>query len=421
MTKLNIHHIARIEGHGNVAVEVKNGRLTKVQMQAIEPARFFEAMVKGRTIDEVPIIVSRICGICSPNHTVTSIQALEDAIGLSVSRRTEQLRYLLVYGSYLCNHASHLYLLSGPDFLGLPSVFPLAETAPEVVSRALSLKKLGNDVITAVGGRPVHPVSAVVGGFTDEPSRNHLRRLAARLRAAVREAAATVELFASFDIPEYEPEHEMLALKSEGTYAITRGEVAALRAGWTRPARDYHEFIHETPVASGNAKFSQTDGAPFMAAAIARVNINWAELTPSARVAAAGAGLRAVVRNPFLNNLCQAIEMVDACERCAALCEELAESDGDSKPRDWTVAKAAGGAGATEAPRGTLYHSYRVSKAGKVTAGDVITPTAQNLACLEADLHAFAARITDADPEEFKLRIEQLVRAYDPCLSCAVH
>ena len=420
MSTLTVEHVARIEGHGTISVDVENGVVTDIHMDVVEPARLFEAMVVGRRFDEAPLITSRICGICSPNHATTSIKALEAALGIEVSERTRMLRSLLLYGSYLQNHATHLYLFAAPDYVGQPSVFPLAETHPDIVMRALRLKKLGNELTTAVGGRPVHPITAVIGGFTAEPQASEIEALAARLHDAAADAAETAALFSSFVVPEFETAGEMLAMHRDDEYAIYDGDVCALDAGWCRPADEYHDFVTETVVSHSNAKHSTVDGRTFLVGALARVNLSWDQLLPNARVVASKSGLRAVSRNSFLNNLSQAVELVDAAERCALLCERILEDGGSSAPVSFRV-KAGSGTAATEAPRGTLYHTLSLDDDGFITGGNVITPTAQNLANLEADMRQFAPTVAHLPEAEFILAIEQLVRAYDPCLSCAVH
>ncbi len=420
MSTLTVEHVARIEGHGTITVEVDNGVVSDIRMDIVEPARLFEAMVVGRRFDEAPLITSRICGICSPNHAITSIKALESALGIDVSERTRMLRSLMLYGSYLQNHATHLYLFAAPDYVGQPSVFPLAETHPDVVKRALHLKKLGNELTAAVGGRPVHPITAVIGGFTAEPHSREIEALAARLHVAASDAAETAALFASFPVPDFATSGEMLAMHSDDSYAVYDGDVCALDGGWCRPADEYHEFVTETVVSHSNAKHSTVDGRTFLVGALARVNLSWDQLLPSARLIAAKSGLRPVSRNSFLNNLSQAIELIDAAERCALLCERILEDTGSSKPVEFAI-RAGSGTASTEAPRGTLYHTLALDDDGFITAGNVITPTAQNLANLEADMRQFAPTVAHLPEAEFVLAIEQLVRAYDPCLSCAVH
>ena len=420
MTRLTVEHVARIEGHGNITVNVDNGEVREVRMDVVEPARFFESMVVGRRFDEAPLITSRICGICSPNHVVTSIKAIEAALGIEVSERTKLLRKLLVYGSFLQNHATHLYILAAPDYVGLPSVFPLAESMPEVVERALRLKKLGNDLTTAVGGRPVHPVSAVVGGFTSEPPSALLASYRDALLGIAGDALATTELFASFQVPDFTSAGEMLALTADDDYAIYDGDTAALDAGWRRPAGEYRSFITEGIVGHSNAKHSTVGGRPFMVGSVPRMNLNSDRLNDSGRAALAKSGVVLPTRNTFHMNVLQAVELADASARCAGYIERLLDMGGSSVPRPFRIRAGEGGS-ATEAPRGTLYHSYAVDDDGFVTRGDVITPTAQNLANIEADMRAFAPTVADRSEPEFALLIEELVRSYDPCLSCSVH
>jgi len=440
MTRINIHHIARIEGHGNVEIKLNKGKIEDIKLVTVEPARFFEAIVGGRHYDDIALIVSRICGICSPNHTVTGLLAVEDALGIEVSRRTQLLRQLLVYGSFIQNHTTHLYFLSAPDYFKTSSIFPLAEESPKLLQQALELKRLGNDLCAAVGGRPVHPVNAVVGGFSSEPDPMTLQVLAARLRATLNNAIQTVEIFAKFDIPDFHPMREKLALHAPNTYTILADspevKITALNSVRQFEPSDYHSYIKEhLQPERGNAKFSlleakEDDGAgiPYMVGALARINMNWDALMPvaaSAAKAAMKAGFRQDADNPYFNNLCQAIELVDALQRCAALCDELAlnylEQQGViASPKEINTVEAVGKA-ASEAPRGTLFYSIGLDKEGRVSSGDVITPTAQNLACIEADLRMLAPQLNDLPQEEMIMRIEQLIRAYDPCLSCAVH
>jgi sulfhydrogenase subunit alpha len=420
MTEVKIDHVARIEGHGNVTVTLTDGAVTDVRLDVVEPARFFESMVVGRRWDEAPLITSRICGICSPNHQVTSIKALEAAMGVQVSPRTVLLRKLLVYGSYLQNHATHLYLFAAPDYAGaLGSVFPLAATHPDVVQRALRIKKLGNELTALLGGRPVHPVTAVVGGFTHEPDAGALAEMRTRLLAAADDARATVELFRSFDYPVFETAGEMLALVDDHEYAIYDGVIGALDGHWRRPVSEYREVLSEEVVSHSNAKHSSVGGRHVMVGALPRVNLSAPLLGPVAGEALRASGLSLPSRNPFLNNVAQAVELVDAAERCAEWIARLPETEGSSRP-DFEV-RAGEGSGATEAPRGTLYHSYRIGADGRIESANVITPTAQSLANLDADMRAFAPTVAGEEPARFQLLLEELVRSYDPCLSCSVH
>ena len=430
MTRTSIHveHIARIEGHGNVHLVIDDGRVEACEMNVVEPARLFEGMVRGRRFEDAPYIASRVCGICSASHVVTDILAVERVFGIVATDRVRALRELLVYGSYLQNHASHLFVFAAPDFLGEKSVFPLAEADPALFEQALALKALGNELCSAVGGRSIHPVTAVVGGFTHEPTRGEYLALADKMDAMREFACATVDLFDSFSVPAMETAGDMLAMFASGRYAVCDSRDARfLVAGRTFDADAAEEEIEEYSVGHSAAFFARAraTGSPYFTGALARVNASWGNLRQDAKVAAAKAGLRPPERNPFRNNVAQAVEIVDALERCAALCRRLAEADGfagESSPVPFEV-RAGRAVGFTEAPRGALFHELELDDEGRVVRASIVTPTAQNLANLEADMRLLAEKLaaSGADESEIRLEVEKLVRAYDPCLSCSVH
>ena len=426
-TEINVDHVARIEGHGDIHVRVENGVVKTVEMSVVEPARLFESMVRGRSFDEVPYIASRICGICSSSHVVTDLLAIERAFGIEVTDRTRALRDLLVYGSYLQNHATHLYVLAAPDYLNMPSVFPLAQENPALFDQALGLKALGNELCTKVGGRSIHPITAVVGGFTHEISADEYRELADKLRVASDFAVETVDVFRAFEVPVIETAGDMLAMVDEGRYPVSDSRTARfLVAGIEFDADEAPEQIEEYAVDHSAALLARAraTGSPYMTAALARINAAWGNLSQKAKFAAAKAGLRPPERNPFMNNIAQAVEIVDALERCASLCDRLAADDfeGSSAPVAFEV-RAGRGVGFTEAPRGAVFHDLTIGDDGRIERASIMTPTAQNVANLEADMRVLAEKLVGEGADERTIRtdIEKLVRAYDPCLSCSVH
>lgn len=425
--KINVDHIARIEGHGNVHVVIEDDQVKTVQMEVVEPARLFESMVRGRSFSEVSYISSRICGICSASHTVTDLLAIERIFGVQVTDRTNALRELLVYGSYLQNHGTHLYVLAAPDFLGQKSVFPVEQIAPEVFDNALELKRLGNELCTAVGGRSIHPITAVVGGFTHEITVGEYLAFAERMDAMVPFALQTVDLFNSFEVPDMQSTGDVLAMYAPDKYAVCDSRTAKfVDAGIQFDADEWTTYVEEYAVPHSGALFARVraTGKPYMTSALARLNVSWPLLCKQAKVAAAKAGLRPPERNPFRNNVAQAIELVDALERCAELCRRLAadEFEGSSKPVPFTV-RAGRGVGYTEAPRGVLFHELELDDDGRVVHASIITPTSQNVANMEDDMRMLAELMIaqGADEPTIKLKVEELVRAYDPCLSCSVH
>lgn len=425
VSSLNIDHIARIEGHGNVRVLINEGKLESVQMNIIEPARLFESMVKGHSYKDASYIASRICGICSPNHCITSIKAAENAFGVEVSERTKLIRELLIYGSYLQNHASHLFVFVVPDFIGKPSVFPLADSDPELFEKALRLKSLGNELCTLVGGRSVHPITAVVGGFTHEISSVQYLELADKLADMIPFACETVDLFNSFRVTDIQSESEMMAMVEEGTYPVQSSQTfRLLEEGVNVSADSYLDFLEEYEMAHSGALFTRvkTSGKPVMTSALARINASWANLCSQAKIMSAKAGLRPTEKNPMKNNLAQAVELVDVLYRCEQICRTLSCGEGSSEPVAFTV-RAGRGVGMTEAPRGIVFHDMTFDEKGRVSAANIITPTSQNLASMEADITALVEVLLEAElPENYiRTEIAKLVRAYDPCLSCSVH
>ena len=423
-TTLSMHHIARIEGHGNVHVSIEDGKVRDVQMNIVEPARLFESMVVGRSYDKISYIASRICGICSSSHVVTDLLAIEDAFGVEVSDRTRMLRELLVYGSYLQNHASHLFVFAAPDFAGEESLFPLAVTEPELFKGGLAIKALGNELCTKVGGRSIHPITAVVGGFTHEMSSSEYIEMADKLRDMRPFAENVVDVFAAFPVPDIATKGDFLALHEKGHYVVVSGRPCFVKDGLEFDRAQYRDYIEEYQVAHSAAYFSRRRDTQetFAASALARVNASWNELTREARLAAAKAGLRPPSLNPYSNNVAQAVELVDVCVRCEAMLRELAEGEGSSKPVEFQP-KAGRGVGMTEAPRGTLVHDVEFDEAGRVVHANIITPTVHNLSDTEHNIFQVAELLANqgADEAVIRLEVEKLVRAYDPCLSCSVH
>lgn len=423
-TTLSMHHIARIEGHGNVHVSIEDGKVRDVQMNIVESARLFESMVVGRPYDKISYIASRICGICSSSHVVTDLLAIEDAFGVEVSDRTRMLRELLVYGSYLQNHASHLFVFAAPDFAGEESLFPLAVTEPELFKGGLAIKALGNELCTKVGGRSIHPITAVVGGFTHEMSSSEYIEMADKLRDMRPFAEKVVDVFAAFPVPDIATKGDFLALHEKGHYAVVSGRPCFVKDGFEFDRAQYRDYIEEYQVAHSAAYFSRRRDTQetFAASALARVNASWNELTREARLAAAKAGLRPPSLNPYSNNVAQAVELVDVCVRCEAMLRELAEGEGSSKPVEFQP-KAGRGVGMTEAPRGTLVHDVEFDEAGRVVHANIITPTVHNLSDTEHNIFQVAELLANqgADEAVIRLEVEKLVRAYDPCLSCSVH
>jgi sulfhydrogenase subunit alpha len=405
---LRVDALARVEGAGAMRVRVRDGRVTDVDLQIYEPPRFFEALLRGRGFTEPPDITARICGICPVAYQMSACQAVEAACGVSVPEEIRLLRRLLYCGEWIESHALHIYLLHAPDFLGYEGAVDMAKDHREVVEQGLRLKKAGNAVMTLVGGRSVHPVNVRVGGFYRLPTRAELATLRPVVEQALADALATVRLVSAFDYPELEQPHEYVALRApDRDYPLERG-VVVTSSGTTFDAAGFEHHVVEEHVERSTALHAQ----------LARYSLNADRLTPLARDAATAAGLGNTCRNPFRSIVVRAVEAVYACE------EALRIIDGWRGAPAASVAvhpRAATGHGVTEAPRGILYHRYRLTDDGTIVDARIVPPTSQNQASIEADLLQFVQANLELERDELTHRCEQAIRNYDPCISCATH
>ena len=418
--EINVRHITRVEGHGNLVVNVKDGRIEELRLEIVESPRFFEAMLEGRRYDEAPWITARICGICALGHTTASLLAVEDALGIEPDESTVLLRKLLVDGETLQSHILHLYFLVAPDFFGAGSVIPLAETHPEVVKRALRLKKTANAAVETLVGRKVHPIGMVPGGFCRWPLPEEIGEVKRMLLGAREDIAATAELFGGLEVyPLRRDDTEYLALQTDGEYALYTGQIAS-SLGTVTPANTYRDRIHERVVPHSSAKHVSAERESFAVGALARYNLNHDRLHPWAKAVASEYGLAPPVTNPFHNNTAQVLEILHCYENALDLCDRLLERRGIAH-RIKEPTRHGRGVGASEVPRGTLYHDYQIDAEGRITEANCVIPTGQNLANIEADMRQLVAEMAGGEPKEIQGRLEMLVRAYDPCISCSCH
>jgi sulfhydrogenase subunit alpha len=417
-----VDHLCRVEGHGGIKVVVEDGKVVKVEMDIFEGTRFLEALVAGRSYNELPPILSRICAICSAVHTITSLMAVENAFDTKVSSQTELLRDLLLQGGNIESHALHLFCLALPDFLGHSGAFTLVSDHPQEVKIGLELKKLGNMVQEIIGGRAVHPVNAVLGGFGKIPTKQTLLRLKEELIKGLEKVLTAIEFIANLEIPNFSQSPTVYAaLGSSAQEYSLFGDKIIFSSRESKEIKSYKEICNETVVPHSHAKQSHFKGKPFMVGALARVILNGHKLNFEAKKAKEKLGLDSPTENILHNNIAQVIEIVYSIERSIQIINELIERGiKDEKPVK-IKPKTGQGTAAAEAPRGTLYHSYIFDKEGKVTKADVITPTAQNLANVEKDFRASAERLIDEPGDSLQAKLEMIARAYDPCISCSVH
>jgi len=416
---VNVDHVTRVEGHGNIVVNVKEGKIEECKWEVVEAPRFFEAFVRGRTYLEVSHITSRICGICSIGHTLCSLQATEAALGVKISEQTRLLRRILIQGENLQSHVLHSYFLAAPDFVGAPSVFPLVKTHPDVVVRALRMKKLANDLCDVFGGRTVHPITPTVNGFTKLPEIKEMQDIRKRLVDATPDLEATLELFKTLKIPAFERETEYISLKSKEEYALYDGVIASTDAG-TTPVSNYRNWTNEYLVPHSTAKYAKNVRDSYMVGALARFNNNHDQLSPRAKKASAALGLKAPCYNPFMNTVVQVVEAVHAVDESIRLIDEVLDKGLKEEDRR-ILLKAGKGVGAVDVPRGILFHDYTYDKNGICREANCIIPTNQNHANIQKDMEALLPQILGQSRDEIRLKLEMLVRAYDPCISCSTH
>ena len=416
---VDVHHLTRVEGHGNIVVDVRNGVLEKCELQVVETPRFFEPMVRGRTYKEVSHIVSRICGICSVGHSTASLRAIEAALGIELSEQTIMLRRLNMHGEMLDSHILHTYMLIAPDLLGVQSVIPLAKSHPEVVLRALRMKKLAGEICRIISGRHTHPIAMTVGGFTHTPSEKDLLYLRKLLIDARDDVEATIALFASLEMPAFERETEYIASHKDDEYCFIDGVIASSE-GRTWPAEAYRSVTNEYLVPYSTAKRARNLRDSYMVGALARFNINFDQLHPAAKAAASRLGMTPPVINPYMITVAQVIEIVHCVEDAIDQVDELLLRGVKWEEPTAPPHLSGTGVGVCDVPRGILFHEYTIED-GMVTAANCIIPTGQNLQNVELDMRALVPKIVDKPQPEITLALEMLVRAYDPCISCSTH
>lgn len=419
---INIHHVTRVEGHGDIVVNVKKGKIEKCQWNVVEAPRFFEAMVRGRSWKELHHITSRICGICSIGHTLASLRATENAMQIKINDQDAKLRRLAIHAENLQSHILHVGYLVLPDLLGAGSVIPLASSHPEEVKTVIRLHKTANGMSDLICGRTTHPQSLIPGGFAQIPTRDELLTLKDDLLATEGDVGAVLKLLLALapKLPDFTRETEFIALTSGKEFALLEGDIASTEAP-TIPEQRYREYTNEYIVKNSTAKYTRNKKASYMVGALARVNINYDKLSKRAKKVAEMFGLAPVCHNPYMNSIAQFVETAHGIDDSIRLIDELT-SDRAYKYFRPAVRPCAGqGAAGVEVPRGVLFHDYTYDASGVCLEANCIIPTNQNHANIQNDMEALVPKLLDRQQEEIELALEMLVRAYDPCISCSTH
>jgi coenzyme F420-reducing hydrogenase alpha subunit len=418
MKTIEVPALARVEGEGGLYIGLQDGKAVEIRLDIYEPPRFFEGFLRDRFIQEVPDITARICGICPVAYQMSSAFAIENALGIKISPDARALRRLMYCGEYIESHALHIYMLQAPDLFGKESAFELAAIAPDVVKNALRLKKIGNQILKIIGGRSVHPVNVCIGGFYSWPDADPIHALLPDLEWGLQTAIDCVKWAVTLPYPELEIDYEFVALHHPEEYGVIEGEIWSSK-GRKLSIAEYEKGYIEEHVERSNALHGRTiDGSTYLVGPLARLNLNHEQLLPAAKKALKDSKLKLPLNNPYKSLIARAIELVQFYEEAI----QLVKSYKPQGPAHVELKLKAGeGAGATEAPRGLLYHRYIIDKNGLVQFAKITPPTAQNLPRIEADLLAMAPKIVKMPEDEATRTAEHLVRAYDPCISCATH
>ncbi|MEJ0097203.1 MAG: Ni/Fe hydrogenase subunit alpha [Bauldia sp.] len=415
---IKVDYLARVEGEGALTVVIRDGEVKEAQLRIFEPPRFFEAFLRGRAYSEAPDITARICGICPVAYQMSAVHAMEDALGVTVGGPLRELRRLLYCGEWIESHTLHVYMLHAPDFLGYEGAIELARDHADIVKRGLALKKAGNSLMTLVGGREIHPINVRVGGFYKTPSKRDMRAAADTMKRARDMALETVRWVAGFDFPDRSRDYELVSLGHPDEYPLNEGRIISNR-GLDIAASEYDAHFDETHVAHSNALHSHLrERGAYLVGPLARFALNFDKLSPLAREEAHAAGIAPVCTNPYQSIVVRAVEVLYACDEAVRILESYEEPDRHSVPVE---PKAAVGYAATEAPRGLLYHRYRLADDGSILDAQIVPPTSQNQPSIEEDLRLLIKGWLDLPDDELRHRCEQTVRNYDPCISCATH
>lgn len=422
---VEVNHVTRVEGHGNIYINVRKGAIEKCEWNISEAPRFFEAMVVGRQWSELHHITSRICGICSIGHTLASLRATESAMGITVSDQDLKLRKLALHAENMQSHILHLGFLVLPDLMGVGSVIPLTSSNPKEVKTVLHLHRNANEMSNLICGRTTHPQRLIPGGFSKIPSIKELMELRKKLKDSIPELQAVADLFKSLahKFPDFARETEFIALTKPNEYAFYDGELASTDTG-TAPVSEYLSFTNEYIVPISTAKRAKHARESYMVGALARLNINFERLSPLAKKIAEMFDLKPVCHNPFMNNVAQLVEVVHNVEDSIRLIDEIEAAGLQSQPDYYNPeikVKAGRSVGAVEAPRGILFHDYTYNEKGVCTKANCVIPTNQNHGNIELDMKALLPKVLNKTEKEIELSLEMLVRAYDPCISCSTH
>lgn len=415
---IKVDYLARVEGEGSLNVLISGKTVTSVKLKIFEPPRFFEAFLRGRHFTEAPDLTARICGICPIAYQMGAVHAMEEICGVKVNGPLRELRRLIYCGEWIESHALHIYMLHAPDFLGYEDAIRMAKDHPEVVKQGLRLKKIGNAIMTLLGGREIHPINVRVGGFYKVPTKRELETLVDDLKWGLDASRETVKLVSQFSFPDFEMDYEFIAIQHPDEYPLNEGRLVSNK-GLNVPIREYDSNLIEEHVEHSTALQTVVKGrGACLVGPLARYSLNYDLLSPAAKEAAQAAGLGRECRNPFKGIIVRSVEMLYAFDEALRIIENYTMPD---QPAVEVHPRAGTGYGCTEAPRGICYHRYSIDDNGTILDAKIVSPTAVNQKAIENDLFHFVERNIDLPKDKLQWQCEQTIRNYDPCISCSTH
>ena len=416
---IRVEALTRVEGEGGLFVRLRGDEIDEVRLDIYEPPRLFESLLRGRRLEEVPDITARICGICPVAYQMSAVHALEAALQVAVTPEIRQLRRLLYCGEWIESHALHVHLLQAPDFFGYDSGLQMAEHHKSEIERGLRLKKVADSMLDLFGGRAIHPINVAVGGFYRLPRQEMLGSLVAQFESGLEAAVEMTRWVATFDFPDFDRPYELVALVHPDEYPMNEGAITS-DAGESIPADQFESAYEEFQVPHSTALHAihKTTGSAYLTGPLARVNLNLDKLLPSARRLADEVSVDWPCTNPFKSIVARGLEIVHAFEEALSILRAYRPA---RPPRVEYAYRKGRGSAATEAPRGLLYHRYDVDDEGLVAEAKIVPPTSQNQNQIEIDLKGFLPQVLKGGESETARRCENLVRSYDPCISCSTH
>jgi coenzyme F420-reducing hydrogenase alpha subunit len=416
-----MERITKVEGNASLSLNVVDDKVTDVKFQIAEYKRFYTEALKGKAILGVPQLLARICGTCSNAHILASITACESALGITPSEQTKTLRRLTAHGLMIRDHALHLYLFSLPDIYGKDAFLDLDENNPDehqILHDGFDLKSAGNFLATLIAGRSVHATYPTIGGFLHFPEKEGIGEAIQKLEAVRPAVLRLIKIFKDAPFHFDREKTTYMALVPDGGYGYLDGKIMTSK-GETFGGDQFHEHLEHVVIPYSQASGYTYKGESYLVGALARMNLAKDKLHPSTKESAKDALLLFPSKDVFYNNLAQAIEILDSIDDAV---EILKGGTFSPEPVIKAPYRDAVGVGVVEAPRGTLYHKITLGADGMVKEGEVIVPTGQNQINIEQDIGLLVqGLLPDTPKEKIEFEIEKLIRAYDPCMSCATH